>query len=207
MPKKPVYKFDVLTHFAIMDKQGLNSTARLIMLHIARRGRCYQSAENIAKNLEIGKATVIRHRKALLEMGAILGFRNTENGHRGLCISASFLGVEGQEWGNCEPCHDWLVDEGCIYIIKQSGSNLYKIGKTAKDPQGRLRQLQTGNPNHLTLRRSFWTDDITGAERAIHAEFAQHRVAGGEWFDLDGEGIEEVNLWIDGYLMAQEIEL
>lgn len=65
-----------------------------------------------------------------------------------------------------------------VYFI-QCG-NYIKIGH-ADDPERRLRELQTGNPNKLELL-GYVSGDIV-REREIHFTFADFRTDG-EWFEL-----------------------
>ncbi len=77
-----------------------------------------------------------------------------------------------------------------LYFIRAGGfvdddfdrTCIVKIG-LAKDPKKRLRQLQTGNPQRLTLMH--WEEvpekQARAIERAFHAAFAPWRLHG-EWF-------------------------
>lgn len=70
-----------------------------------------------------------------------------------------------------------------LYLI--TDGNHYKIG-VAKDPQRRLKALQTGNPKVLKLlatgyRRS--TKTAFSVERQIHQGLKRQRLHG-EWFRL-----------------------
>lgn len=66
-----------------------------------------------------------------------------------------------------------------IYCIQQGKSGPVKIGLTKGDPQHRLRQLQTGNPNQLHLIAAFTGEPK--CEAIIHEFFADDRMKG-EWF-------------------------
>jgi len=67
-----------------------------------------------------------------------------------------------------------------IYFIQENDTGNIKIGYTAsKCADSRLKALQTGNPERLTVLATFQGDER--AERWMHAEFSQFRVAG-EWF-------------------------
>ena len=63
-----------------------------------------------------------------------------------------------------------------IYFVKSG--DFIKIGK-ADDPNKRLAQFQTGNPEPLEMLAII--DGSHAKERAIHAHFSSYRV-GGEWF-------------------------
>ncbi len=65
-----------------------------------------------------------------------------------------------------------------IYFIQQGDDGPIKIG-TAVDPVARLRLLQTGNPERLTLRGK--VEAWPGGEGALHRHFKAARMSG-EWF-------------------------
>lgn len=66
-----------------------------------------------------------------------------------------------------------------IYVI--SDGVACKIGYTSGDPAERLKNLQTGNPNSLSLITSFPGDRCE--EMRLHRKFADKRLSG-EWFAL-----------------------
>jgi len=68
---------------------------------------------------------------------------------------------------------------GYVYFIHDATSDAVKIG-WAKDPFARLRDLQIGNPNNLTLAFCFATERNT--ERILHKRFRNQHIRG-EWFD------------------------
>jgi hypothetical protein len=86
-----------------------------------------------------------------------------------------------------------------VYIIGD-GKN-YKIG-IAKNPQNRLRQLQTGHALKLKIIRTFCLpsrDAVKTAEAKIHQDLRRYRLTG-EWFSAPLSVIEKVvnkNLSID----------
>ena len=67
-----------------------------------------------------------------------------------------------------------------VYIINVVGTNKYKIGRS-NDINRRLRQLQTGSPDKLTLYDIFTCADCSTLEPMIHKTFAKFRL-NGEWF-------------------------
>jgi hypothetical protein len=67
-----------------------------------------------------------------------------------------------------------------VYFIKAEGLNRVKIG-ISKEPQERLKQLQTGSPIKLSLM-AFTPGDIE-LERSLHNKFS-HIICDGEWFHL-----------------------
>jgi transcriptional regulator with XRE-family HTH domain len=70
-----------------------------------------------------------------------------------------------------------------IYVIQQGRSGPLKIG-TSFDPESRMRTLQTGVIDGLTLLHQFDGDEQI--ERQLHARFNQYRLAG-EWFSPSSE--------------------
>lgn len=71
-----------------------------------------------------------------------------------------------------------------LYIIQSNNNGLIKIGRS-KNPQKRLKQLQTGNPNKLKLIYTF--EGEGWREKIIHERLSYYRLEG-EWFDYDCVG-------------------
>lgn len=71
-----------------------------------------------------------------------------------------------------------------IYLLFDSHSGLYKIGKT-KNLQARLNTLKTANAA-ISMVHSF--DGFDSCELILHENFATKRVTG-EWFMLDDDDI------------------
>lgn len=76
---------------------------------------------------------------------------------------------------------------GFLYIIR-GGKDIYKIGITKSSPAKRLRTLQTGNANKLTLVKVYRRKDYKQLETRLHRTFANRRLSG-EWFNLKLETI------------------
>jgi hypothetical protein len=77
-----------------------------------------------------------------------------------------------------------------IYLI-HFHDDIYKIGQS-KDPQRRLRALQTSNPYTLTLVHSFPADKPDQAERALHQCLDSSRREG-EWFSLSSGQLQTIS--------------
>lgn len=77
---------------------------------------------------------------------------------------------------------------GFVYLIGEEGNDSrYKIGSTrSKDVNKRLKQLQTGNPNHLFIKESYQTEHPFKLEKMLHNRFKTYNV-NGEWFELNEE--------------------
>lgn len=63
-----------------------------------------------------------------------------------------------------------------------------KIGRTRKDPKERLKQLQTGASEKLSLVCSFSTSNMLLLERMLHSYYWSKRKTG-EWFALSDADI------------------
>lgn len=73
---------------------------------------------------------------------------------------------------------------GYIYAIQSPENRRHvKLGLSS-NPQARLRQLQTGNPNKLELVWTFACRNMAETETAFHKAFDKYRIPGGEWFDF-----------------------
>ena len=67
------------------------------------------------------------------------------------------------------------------YVIHMKGTNQYKIGRTNRDFETRIKELQTGNPHVLVLYKSYNID----IEKILHRHFRIQRIRqNGEWFLL-----------------------
>ena len=91
--------------------------------------------------------------------------------------------------------------DGYVYLIKQTTSidNYYKIGCTRfNDVDRRLKQLQTGNPNELSLVLSYETGSPFKLEKMLHNRFSSLRCHG-EWFRLDEAAVAEFGSICDFY--------
>lgn len=74
-----------------------------------------------------------------------------------------------------------------IYLITDDIS--YKIGISKNDPYERLKTLQTGSANSLSIVHIFQSKYANILEKTLHRIFEQehHR---GEWFNLSKEHID-----------------
>jgi hypothetical protein len=81
---------------------------------------------------------------------------------------------------------DIIMSDGTVYtyFIQAANGGRVKIGK-AKNPKQRLRELQTGNSEHLQLLGV--TSDLS--ESYLHVEFYEQRKQG-EWFDVNEAMVE-----------------
>lgn len=68
--------------------------------------------------------------------------------------------------------------KGTVYFISDGRS--VKIGYTSDDPRKRLGEIQTGNPNQLSIVHT--VPGTREDEKSFHKLFEKHRQSG-EWFD------------------------
>jgi len=73
------------------------------------------------------------------------------------------------------------MNKDSLYIIQSDVTGMIKIGRS-KDPQKRLKQLQTGNPNKLKIIAEFKGEGWK--EKIIHERLRMYRLEG-EWFSYD----------------------
>lgn len=83
------------------------------------------------------------------------------------------------------------MNKGYVYLIgEEENVGKYKIGSTrATDVGKRLKQLQTGNPNHLYIKCHFETNKPFKLEKMLHNKFKEYKVMN-EWFELNDYEIE-----------------
>lgn len=75
-------------------------------------------------------------------------------------------------------------DAGFVYFIATESGSAIKIG-AAKDPDARLRSLQTGNHERLRLLKTIYCDEPELREAEYHRDLESARIRG-EWFESDG---------------------
>jgi len=84
-----------------------------------------------------------------------------------------------------------MNDSDDLYFIQSDKTGMIKIGRS-KNPQKRLCQLQTGNPNKLKLIASF--KGMGWKEKILHERLSRYRLEG-EWFSYDAVGNIPDNLY------------
>ena len=73
---------------------------------------------------------------------------------------------------------------GFVYVLLDENGRR-KLGKTFNDVNKRVKQLQTGNAEVITIEYRLEVDDMRRAEKSIHDLFAASRLRiNGEWFKL-----------------------
>lgn len=85
---------------------------------------------------------------------------------------------------------------GFIYLINNGTTDRYKIGVSKKPPQ-RIKGLQTGNPENLTLTDYYESDIYQNIETVLHRTLKHKkyiaedfRMLKGEWFILTNEDVQ-----------------
>ena len=69
-----------------------------------------------------------------------------------------------------------------IYLIKSLNEGIYKIG-VSKNPNKRLKEVQTGNPAPVEIVQLYETENAYKIESALHNRYS-HFNTHGEWFEL-----------------------
>ena len=94
---------------------------------------------------------------------------------------------------------------GWVYLLLQideSNNETYKIGITRKDPQLRVKQLQTGNPNQIRLIRSYKSTNYLKIEKWLLRKYSSLKTnACNEWRCLESHHIFS---FIDDCILADE---
>jgi hypothetical protein len=91
---------------------------------------------------------------------------------------------------------------GAVYLLQVG--QLYKIG-CSKNPEKRIRQLQTGSSASIRCIHLLPTDYYRQIERQLHLKFAAQRGLG-EWFALRGEDVAYIqSLNENGLTQAEEL--
>jgi hypothetical protein len=86
---------------------------------------------------------------------------------------------------------DWLDADsryGYVYFIEACG--FLKVG-FARDVRERIKGLQTGCPNEISLLDAIADESAQWLEKVLHYFLESHRHHG-EWFKLTGDELEEV---------------
>ena len=100
---------------------------------------------------------------------------------------------------------------GIVYLLCELGSDpeRYKIGITKGDPIKRVKQLQTGCSNVISLLNSFESEYYHKIESSLHREYKSYSTDGGkEWFELPTELVfkfkDRCNQLHDTFKMLEE---
>ena len=72
--------------------------------------------------------------------------------------------------------------KGYVYLL--TDGEFFKIGVTRGSIEKRIKKLQTGNPDNITIVNYHLTEYPFKLESALHARHAHQRI-NNEWFDLN----------------------
>src|SRR2546429_9952226 len=76
----------------------------------------------------------------------------------------------------------------CVYCFRVASANCFKVGRTKKAPDKRMKGVSVGSPHKLTVYREIKTDDAPFLEKYIHWLLDSKRAANGEFFNVpEGE--------------------
>ena len=80
---------------------------------------------------------------------------------------------------------------GYVYLLCQWSDEIsYKIGKSKKSPFKRIKNLQTGNPNEITVVNYYQCENYGKVEKWLHHQYKNKRTDGGEeWFHLSEQDV------------------
>lgn len=81
---------------------------------------------------------------------------------------------------------------GYVYLLLSvSPDNIetYKIGVTKRNINTRISELQTGNPNKITLHRQYETTNYLKVEKWLHRKYQIKTDAKNEWRTLTDEQV------------------
>lgn len=90
--------------------------------------------------------------------------------------------------------------DGYVYLIGSLDSMFFKIG-ISKNPQSRLKALQTSNPTPLEIITACKCSRPSDEESKLHALYGKHRQQG-EWFKFTGDVLGKCIKQIDGLAEA-----
>jgi hypothetical protein len=82
---------------------------------------------------------------------------------------------------------------GYVYLIlevNKNGDEHHKIGISKNEPEKRLKQLQTGNPNRIDVLKSYESKNYKRVEKWLHSRFDNKKtLAENEWFTLSNDDV------------------
>lgn len=94
---------------------------------------------------------------------------------------------------------------GYVYLlleVDKHGNERHKIGFSKNHPEKRVKQLQTGNSNVITLLNLYETSNYQKLEKWLHGIFSNQKTeANNEWFTLSNH---QVTHFIDECIKADK---
>lgn len=80
---------------------------------------------------------------------------------------------------------------GYVYLlleVDKNGEEAYKIGISKNDPELRVKQLSTGNPNKISVLNFYESENYKMVERWMHRKYyGVKTLAKNEWRNLTSE--------------------
>ena len=94
---------------------------------------------------------------------------------------------------------------GYVYLLLQvdkNGDETYKIGISKNDPELRVKQLATGNPDNISLLKVYPSLNYKKVEQWMHRKYDSSKtLAKNEWRNLTNE---EVSSFLDDCKKADD---
>jgi len=87
---------------------------------------------------------------------------------------------------NAHPSIGWVY---LLLSISPRGEEAHKIGITTSTVEKRVKQLQTGNPNKISILRAYSTKNYRKVEQWLHRRFKALTEAKNEWRKLPDEDV------------------
>ena len=101
-----------------------------------------------------------------------------------------------------------MLTNGFVYLlleVNQYGEEYHKIGISKNEPEKRLKQLQTGNPNEIRVLKIYQSKNYKKIEKLLHSRFSNKKtLANNEWFHLSNE---EVISFLEEYYLIYSTRL
>lgn len=92
---------------------------------------------------------------------------------------------------------------GYVYLILEVdafGNERCKIGFSKNNPEKRVKSLQTGNSNNISLLKKFETKNYKLLEKWLHGKFFKYKTeSDNEWFQLSNEQINDFIITCEEY--------
>lgn len=84
-------------------------------------------------------------------------------------------------------------NNGYVYLIlevNQDGNEAYKIGISKNPAEKRLKQLQTGNSNRISILKCYESNNYKKVEKWLHGRYLSKKtLAQNEWFNLTSDDV------------------
>lgn len=78
-----------------------------------------------------------------------------------------------------------------VYVVNQTKSHFYKIGRTNRSVASRLSDLQTASPQQLVVIHTIECVNSSLIESYLHRKYAKSQIRR-EWFELSPQQIRSI---------------